>query len=146
MKNTISQINLTNSPWINKPLNWLRRNAAGDPNIQRYLVSLEPVKKEFESFLLNQKALYADDRIVANKLLDETLSPKQIEAALNQMGKTARDRFRAMNQRYKRVMGEDVEFAFSPEAEDAAKQIGIELGIGGGAKGSRPPLGSFEGK
>lgn len=129
VKSTIQNLKLTRSPWLNTPLNKLRARAAGDPTIQRYIVSLEPVKKEFESFLLNQRALYADDRVIAEKMLNDSLSPAQIDAVLNQMGKTARDRFKAMNQRYKRVMGNDIEDSFSPAAHDAAAKIGLDLPV-----------------
>lgn len=126
---TIQKIEQSRSPAINKPMSWWRKNMAGSPEFQSFIVSLEPVGKEFESFLLNQRALYVDDRKQIQVLMNENSSPKQIAAALKQMGKTAKDRYSAMNQRYKRQMGTNIEDPFSPEAHDAAQRIGIDLPV-----------------
>jgi hypothetical protein len=122
------------SPAINKPMNWIRKNMEGNPEYQRLIVSLEPVGKEFESFLLNQRALYVDDRKRIEIMMDGNSTPAQIKVALNQMGKTAKDRFTEMNQRYKRVMKQDIENPFGPEATEGAAKIGINVGSSGAAK------------
>ncbi len=124
---TLKGIKLTGSPAFNKPMNWWRKNMAGSPEYQRLIASMEPVTKEFESFLLNQRALYADDRRRMDIILSPDSTPAQIMAALNQMGKTAKDRYGAMNQRYKRVMGQDIQNPFSPEGLAGAAKIGIDL-------------------
>lgn len=141
VQKTIAGLYQSKSPALNKPMNWWRKNMAGSPEYQRFLVSLEPVGKEFESFLLNQRALYVDDRKQIQTLLDGNSSPRQIDAALKQMAKTAKDRYSAMNQRYKRTMGEDIEAPFSPEAQVASENLGIKLAT---PKAERPPLGTFE--
>ena len=133
-KEALNRLYLTNSPALNKPLNWIRKNAEGDPDLQRLLVSLEPVGKEFESFLLNQRALYVDDRKQIEKILSGDSRPEQMLSALNQMGKTAKDRYTEMNQRYKRVMKQDIENPFGPEAIAGAKKIGIDVGSSGATK------------
>jgi hypothetical protein len=122
------------SPAINKPMNWIRKNMEGNPEYQRLIVSLEPVGKEFESFLLNQRALYVDDRKRIEIMLDGNSTPAQIKVALNQMGKTAKDRYSEMNQRYKRTMKHDLEDSFGPEATAGAAKIGIDVGSSGAAK------------
>lgn len=127
LDDTLNRLYQSGSPALNKPMNWIRKNAAGNPEYQRLLTAIEPVGKEFESFLLNQRALYTDDRKRIDTLLDGNSSPAQIRATLGQMGKTAKDRFTAMNQRYKRVIGQDIENPFSPEAEAAAQKIGVDL-------------------
>jgi hypothetical protein len=124
---TLKGLYQSGSPAFNKPMNWWRKNMTGSPEYQRLLVSLEPVGKEFESFLLNQRALYADDRRQIDILLNGSSTPAQIMAALNQMGKTAKDRYTEMNHRYKRVMKQDLESPFGPEATVAAAKIGINL-------------------
>src|ERR1039458_811690 len=124
------------SPAINKPMNWIRKNMEGNPEYQRLVVSLEPVGKEFESFLLNQRALYTDDRRRIEVMLDGNSTPAQIMSALNQMGKTAKDRYSEMNQRYKRVMKQDIETPFGEEALAGAKKIGIDLPQGKGPSGA----------
>ena len=122
---TVSQ---SSSPALNKPINWIRKNASGNPEYQRLLVAIEPVGKEFESFLLNQRALYVDDRKRIDVLMNGNSSPAQIMAALNQMGKTAKDRYTEMNHRYKRVMGQDLQNPFGEEAIAGAAKVGINLG------------------
>lgn len=141
VQRTIKGLYQSNSPALNKPMNWWRKNMQGSPEYQRLLVSLEPVGKEFESFLLNQRALYVDDRKQIQTLLDGNSSPRMIDAALKQMAKTAKDRYAAMNQRYKRTMGEDIDAPFSPEAQTAAEGLNIKVAT---PKAERPPLGNFE--
>jgi hypothetical protein len=116
------------SPAFNKPMNWIRKNAAGDPNLQRFIVAIEPVKKEFELFLLNNRALYVEDRKEAAEFMDKNTGPEQMRAALEQMGKTAQDRFVAKNHQYKRVVGHDLENPISPEGIASAKRIGVAAG------------------
>ncbi len=131
---TLKGLELTDSRLLNKSLNWWRRNMKGTPELARLETSLEPVGKEFESFLLNQRALYGDDRKQVAMLLNADQPLKVTMATLNQMGKTAKDRYSAMNQRYKRLMGQDIENPFSNEALTGAGKIGLDLGVTGGTK------------
>ena len=132
---TLKGIQLTDQKLLNKSINWWRKNMKGTPELARLETSLEPVGKEFESFLLNQRALYDDDRKQIKELLDQNTPLVAVMATLNQMGKTAKDRYAAMNQQYKRVMKQDIEDPFSEEAKAAAAKIGIALPTG---KGSTP--------
>jgi hypothetical protein len=124
---TLKGVEQSNTPAFNKPMNWWKKNMAGSPEYQRLITSIEPVGKEFEKFLLNGAALYQDDRKKIDTLLSGDSSPAQILAALNQMGKTAQDRYGAMNQRYKRVMGSDIENPFSEDAISGAQKIGVKI-------------------
>jgi hypothetical protein len=124
---TLKQIQLTDNRLFNKSLNWWRRNMKGTPELARLETSIEPVAKEFESFLLNQRALYADDRRKMDVLLNPDQPLKVTMATLEQMGKTAKDRYSAMNQRYKRTMGHDLGDSFSPDAATGAAKIGIDV-------------------
>mgnify|MGYP001226877161 CR=1 FL=1 len=123
----IDAIQMTSSPLVNKPINWLRKNATGDPNFQAFMVSLEPVRKEFEGFLLGGRALYAEDRKAAETILNESSSPAQVKSALKQMGHTAKARFNELNYRYRKTMGQDIQEPFSPEAIKAATSLGVDL-------------------
>src|SRR5271169_418922 len=115
LHDSIDTLYQSGSPALNKPMNWIRKNAEGNPEYQKLLVAIEPVGKEFESFLLNNRALYLEDRRQIDVLMNGNSSPAQIMSALNQMGKTAKDRFTEMNQRYKRVMKQDIPDPFGPE-------------------------------
>lgn len=119
----------TQSAYINRPINWWRQNMAGDPNFQAFMTSLEPVRKESESFLLGGRALYSEDRRAAETILSENSSPAQIQAALKQLGHTVKARYIEANHRYKRVMGHDLEDAISPEAAEGALKIGTDLSL-----------------
>lgn len=143
LSDTLNGLYQSGSPALNKPMNWIRKNAEGNPEYQRLLVAIEPVGKEFESFLLNQRALYIDDRRQIETFLNGNSSPAQIKSALSQMGKTAKDRYTEMNHRYKRVMGQDIENPFGEEAVAGAAKVGVDLGSksgpAAGAKDSGGP-------
>jgi hypothetical protein len=126
----VNGIRQSNTPIINQPINWLRKNVSGDANFQAFITALEPVRKEFESFLLGGRALYGDDRKNAEIILNENSSPAQIQSALKAMGHTAQARFNEENFRYKKVMGRDLADPFSPEAMDGAQKMGLKLGGG----------------
>ncbi len=127
---TISQ---TGSPALNRPINWWRQNMSGDPQFQRLLTAIEPVGKEFESFLLNNRALYTQDRQDINNLLSGNQSIPQMLATVNQMGRTVNARYNEMNAKFKRTMGGKTNLhdafpeMFSPEAATAAQKIGISV-------------------
>ena len=104
---------------------------SGDPDFQAFITSLAPVRKEFESFLLGNRALYADDREESQKLLTDTSSPQQFMETLKTMGHIAEARYNNMNYRYKRLFGgQDFEAPFSPEAVAAGKKLGVNLPSG----------------
>jgi hypothetical protein len=126
----VNQIRLSGVPAINKPLNWWREHMSGDPALTQLIGSIEPVRKEFEGFLLGGHALSVDDRRAANVILSDNSSPAQIQAALKTMGHTAAARANEENFRYKKVSKHDLEGAFSPEAIEGARKIGTSLDFG----------------
>jgi hypothetical protein len=126
----VNAIRLTGVPAINKPLNWWRQHMSGDPALQQLIGSIEPVRKEFEGYLLGGHALSVDDRKAADVILNEDSSPAQMQQALKTMGHTAAARSNEENFRYKKVSGHDLEDAFSPEAIAGAQKIGTALGFG----------------
>jgi hypothetical protein len=128
-------------PVLNKPLNWYKQNLSGDPNYQRFITSLEPVRKEFEGFLLGGHALYAEDRKAAETILSDNSSPAQIQSALKQMGHTVKARYNEMNNRYKGTMKQDLPpETLSDEAKAGASKIGLNLG-GSNGSGAQPYTG-----
>lgn len=101
LSDAVDGMRLSDSPLINKPLNWLRQNAAGDPQIQAYLAKIDPPRKEFETFLLNNHALSEADKQQAAAILNENLSPAAMQAAIKSFAHTAAIRMGALNDRYK---------------------------------------------
>lgn len=124
----VQGIRLSDSPAINKPINYWRTHFSGDPNYTSLIGALEPVRKEAENFLLNGHAQLKEDKDAANKILSDDSSPAQIQEALKRLGHTAEARFSEMNFRYKKLMGKDIDQPFSPEAMEGAHKIGSHIG------------------
>ena len=55
LSDVVQNIRLSGSPAVNKPLNWWREHMSGTHEYQELLTALEPVKKEYESFLLGNR-------------------------------------------------------------------------------------------
>lgn len=142
-------INQGNPRLLNKPINWWKSNMSGDPTFQSFVVALEPVRKEFEGFLLGGRALYGDDRKQAEIILNDSSSLGQVQAALKQMGHTAQARMNEENYRYKKQMGHDLVDPLSPEAIAGAQRIGLNLGpkatSPGVANGQQQPAAAIQG-
>ena len=64
----------SSSPLINKPLNWFAKNLSDDPNYVSFTTALEPVRKEFMSFLNANRAEHESDI----KTMETVLSDEQI--------------------------------------------------------------------
>ena len=135
----VQDIKLTDSQLFNRPMNWIRRNMTGNPRYAALVTALEPVKKEYEGFLLNNRALYQEDRISADKILSDNASPAMYLSAMQQMAHTAKARFDEANYRYKREFKEDIPEPFSPEAIEAARTFGVELQSPAGSEGRSSP-------
>lgn len=131
--------NIYNSsvPLFNKPLNWWKEHASGDPNYQAFVTALEPVRKEFEGFLLGGRALYGDDRKNAEIILNENSSPAQINAALKQMGHTVKARYNELDHRFQNTMHHSIEQTVGP-LSDAAKEGADKIGVKIGAEATKP--------
>lgn len=130
---------------LNHSINWLRKNVSDDPAYPRVLAALDPVQKEFESYLLNNRALYSEDREAVTQVINGDMPIKQMEGSVQQMGHTVQARYNEAGKRFKNTMGksfEEMGLALSDEALDGAKKIGVTIGGGSGTKaGSDNPLG-----
>lgn len=115
----------TGSPLINRPLNWIAKNAANDATYQTYLTSLQAPVEEYMTFLQNNHALTESDKKAGDRILNGELSPAQIEASLKQIAKTAFFRLDELNSRYRRVMNVDFPDLLSDEARNSANVLGM---------------------
>lgn len=140
-----NEFRTTSIPLVNTPLNKIR-DKFGDASYNQFVAALEPVRKEFEGFLLGGRALYGDDRKAAETILSENSSPAQIQAALKQMGHTVKARYNEVGNRFKNGMGgaklEDVIGPLSDEALQGAKDIGLDMGGSTTAANKTPPVGA----
>jgi len=127
----LENVRLTDAKILNLPWNKIREMATSNPELAKLVVSLEPVRKEFMAFLLNNRALYESDRQEMIDMVGESQPPKVLLSSLNQMGHTAEARYKEINGRFKRVIGQDIPDPFTPEAIDAARKLGIKLSSGG---------------
>jgi len=116
---------------VNVALNKLENKGWGTTATQ-ISAALEPVRKEFESFLLGGRALYADDRKAAETILSDASTPAQIQAALKVLAHTASARYNEMDTRFKNTMKVNISEGvgpLAPEAYNGAEAIGVtELG------------------
>ena len=117
------------SPLINKPLNWLRKNAANDTNFTSFQTALVPVRKEFMTFLNNNRAEHEDDLKVMDKVLSDNSSPAQIEMALKQLGNSADIRLRQLGRKYSNTMKEEYPNLITPEGQAALQRMGVKSSL-----------------
>jgi hypothetical protein len=135
------------SPLINRPLNWIEKNAANDADYQTFVTALQPVRDEYMTFLQNNHALTESDKKAGEVIMSNDSTPAQVEAALKGMSKTAFVRLGALNDRYKRVMGSDFPDLLDQNATDAANLLGLggeaaKYKIGGRVTGSATGAGT----
>lgn len=119
----------------NKPMNWLAQHT-GDPRVQAFMAKMQPVQKEFQSFLIGGHALYEDDRKDAKALFDENSSPAAMRAVLQSLAHTGGARLSEMNNSFHRATGRDIPNLVSSEAAAAYNKI-----TGKGAKSEMPKAG-----
>jgi hypothetical protein len=112
---------------LNVGINALEKHGWGTTATQ-LSAALEPVRKEFEGFLLGGRALYADDRKAAETILSDASTPAQVQTALKQMAHTVSARYNEMNNRFKTTMKTDISKGIGPlsdAAYNSAEAIGV---------------------
>lgn len=107
----------------NHSINWLRQHT-GDPRVQTFLAKIEPVQKEFQSFLLNNRALYAEDREAAQSLFNVDTPADTMRSVLQTMIHTGTARLDETNNGFIRATGYNIPDILSPEAADAVDLVG----------------------
>jgi hypothetical protein len=90
---------ITSKPWANRPLNWLRRQT-DDPEIQTYLAKIEPPRLELETFLMNNRALHDINMEVSEEIINDTISPRMLNAVLKSYVHTAKIRMDTLDLKY----------------------------------------------
>ena len=113
------------SPLINKPLTWLAKNAENDTNYTAFTTALEPVRKEFMSFLNANRAEHEGDLKTMGAVLSDSSSPAQIETALKQLGKSADIRLAAIGRKYQNTMGSPFPNLISDDGKAALQRMGV---------------------
>lgn len=119
-----NQFRTSSVPLVNTPVNKIRKSF-GDATYSQFATALEPVRKEFQTFLEGGHALTESDKRAGDVILSDSSSPAQIQAALKQMGNTAFIRLNTLNDRYKRVIGEDYPDLLDDDSITAAGKLGM---------------------
>jgi hypothetical protein len=125
------------SPLINRPINWLRKNAANDANFSAFQTALVPVRKEYMNFLNNNRAEHEADLKVMDKVLSDDSTPAQIEASLKQLGESADARLRELGRKYSNTMGEEYPNLIAPEGQAALKKMGVTSSLSASPQNGR---------
>jgi hypothetical protein len=125
MSATAAMRGTTGSPLINKPINWLRKNAANDTNFTSLQAALIPVRKEYMSFLNNNRAEHEEDLKVMDTVLSDSSSPAQIEAAMKKLGQSADIRLTQLGRKYSNTMKTPYPNLISPEGQEGLMRMGV---------------------
>jgi hypothetical protein len=131
LSSTAAMRGTSGSPLINKPLNWLRKNAADDTHFTAFQTALVPVRKEYMNFLNNNRAEHEDDLKVMNTVLSDNSSPAQIEAAIKKLGQSADIRLRQLGRKYSNTMKSEYPNLIAPEGQEALQRMGIKSSLTG---------------
>jgi hypothetical protein len=126
------------SPLLNRPLNWIEKNAANDPDYIAFITSLEPVRKEFMTFLNQNRAEHDTDLKIMDRVLDDNATPAQIEAGLKQLGNSAAIRLNALGRKYSNSIGSAYPNLINPEGVQALQRMGIKIPQGLTSEGKQP--------
>jgi len=119
----VNNLRNTGSPLLNKPLNAIRKDALGDPNVTSVLAAIQPVKSEFMTFLNNNHALTESDKKAGDDLLAMHFSTAQLQEQLKRFAETSAYRLKETNNDWKRVFGRNFPGLVSPDALKTIKMM-----------------------
>jgi hypothetical protein len=115
----------THSPLVNKPVNWLRQNFAGDPQVTKMITDLVAPLDEWQTFIKSGHAATAEEVSAKNVLLDENKSIDQKLAALQSMAHQGVSRLDEINETYRTVTGINYPNLVSPNVKTAGARLGL---------------------
>ena len=115
----------TGSRLINKPLNEFTKNLKNDPGYISFITALEPVRKEFMSFLNANRAEHESDLKIMQTVLDDAQTPANIETALKQLGKSADIRLRSIGTKWTNTMHQPFPNLISNDGKMTLQRMGI---------------------
>lgn len=147
----VKNFKTTNSPWLNTPLNKLRQQGAGDPQVAVLMNALQPVRDEYLNLIKKDKAASKEEIEESFKVLPDNATPGQLYGVLNNMAKQAVTRADQINEDYKTNTGRDYPNLVNPGGKLAANNLGIgylvsKYGSGGKLRGVPSPNGSQTGQ
>ena len=128
----------SNSPWINAPLNKVRSEGAGDPNVVRMMTAVEAARNEWQLFIDSGYKPDEPQSQRAEVLMSDKSTPGMIMGVLGVMGDQAIGRLDQLNESYRTATGINYPNFVTPSGSDAANQLGL-----GGKLGKYSTGGSY---
>jgi hypothetical protein len=99
LKSLAHQAIATGSPFINKPINWIEQNAAGDPKMAEFLAQMHFVQTEAARVISNPRLvgqMTDTAKQELNAVLNGTMSLSQVESVVNRIQNDGFNRVNAM--------------------------------------------------
>jgi hypothetical protein len=121
----VNALRNSNAPLMNKPMNWLKANVAGNPVVSSMVIKQEAVKEEFQAFLNNNRALLSQDKEAGEKMLNNDMSPAQQQAAMRQFVTTAAIRMSAVNHTWWNQFHTDAPEMLDEDGKAALAHFGV---------------------
>jgi len=126
-----------NNEWVRsgdklatKTMAWINKNAVSNPEYVKFMTALEPVRKEFMSFLNANRAEHTDDIATMQTVLSDQKTPSEIVAALKQLATSANIRMSNIDQKFYRNFKTSYEdqmktSMYSDESKAALSRMGL---------------------
>lgn len=122
----ITSLDNTRSPLFNTPINKMKEEILGQPQMLAYKTAISAAADEYINFLLNQKAKHASDDELSAKLTSTDTSPAMAQSMMRQMANTIAIRARALNKGYRDQIGKDIPNYLDPDTEQTLRTFGID--------------------
>ncbi len=125
LKNVSDNLVRTNSPFLNTPLLELQNKYMGQPGVPGLIAAVVAPREEWESFLKNGHASDLAQNEESRKIVDASSTPAQIFQALQVMAPQAIARLDTIDQEWSRQWGGHYPGLVTPQAYQAAQQLGV---------------------
>jgi len=140
----ISKFRTTQSPYLNRSINWLRANAAGDKDVYALLQALEPVRDEYLNMIKSGKAPVKEEIDRSYKTLNEDMPVSALLGNLGVAGEQGVTRIDQLNEQWKQVTGVNAPNLVRETGREGAKKLGIgnavsKYNTGGSYSGANNP-------
>jgi hypothetical protein len=125
LSQSINAMRSSNIPLMNKSMRVLKQKFGSNPAVKDLIVQQSAAKTEFQNFLNNNHALLAQDKEEGEKMLNEDMSPADMQSVAKQFVATAAIRMSAVNSTFRRVIGTDVPNMLDEDGKAALQHFGV---------------------
>lgn len=124
--NLIQGLRNTNVPLLNTPINKMKSEILGSPQIIAYRTAIAAAADNYIDFLLNNHAKHESDDKLAEKLQSTDLAPAAAQALLRQMANTIAIKAGEQNRTYSTTMKQNIPGFIGKKTENAFRTFGID--------------------